>query len=145
MRLQFEHTALSVANLERSITFYCELLQCTLLRIIDCPPDGRFGDVVGIPRCSARLAHVQSVNGHILELFEYRDPQGSPIPHTRSQADYGFTHLGLRTDDIWQDYHRLVAYGVEFYSEPTEYRPGVWMAYFYGPDHETCELRQVIA
>ena len=29
-------------------------------------------------------------------------------------------------------------------SVPIEYRPGVWNAYFYGPDGETCELRQIL-
>jgi hypothetical protein len=34
--------------------------------------------------------------------------------------------------------------GVVFYNEPIEYRPGVWNAYFYGPDGETCEMRQSV-
>ena len=31
---------------------------------------------------------------------------------------------------------------VEFISEPVEFRPGVWIVYFCGPDGEVCELRE---
>jgi 4-hydroxyphenylpyruvate dioxygenase-like putative hemolysin len=54
----------------------------------------------------------------------------------------GLTHLGFASTDIHEDYQRLRQQGVKFYRPPIEYRPHVWNAYFYGPDGETCELRQ---
>jgi len=69
--------------------------------------------------------------------------QASPgARHDRTQADHGFTHVGFTSKDIHADYARLKGRGVVFYNKPIEYRPGVWNAYFYGPDGETCEIRQ---
>lgn len=50
--------------------------------------------------------------------------------------------LGFRSDDVRADAAQLRQRGVEFLSEPIEFRPGVWVVYFRGPDGEVCELRQ---
>ncbi len=131
---------LGVDDLDRSLAFYRDLLGFQLVRIIECPPAMRLGDVVGLPGCSARIAHLV-LGEAMLELFEYQDPRGRPID--RTQADHGFTHIGLRTTDTREDYRSLSARGVPFIHEPIEFRPGVWIAYFRGPDGEVCELRQV--
>jgi catechol 2,3-dioxygenase-like lactoylglutathione lyase family enzyme len=136
-----EHIALSVADIERSILFYCNVLGFKRVLQIECPAESKLGDVVGLPGCCARIAKLES-GTVILELFEYQSPQGKVIPSARTQADHGFSHIGFATDDIHADYERLSRAGVRFYGEPLEYRPGVWNVYFYGPDGETCELRQ---
>jgi catechol 2,3-dioxygenase-like lactoylglutathione lyase family enzyme len=78
----------------------------------------------------------------MLEIFEYHDPRGRPIPSDRTQADLGFIHIGLRSSNARADHARLEGKGVRFINEPVEFRPGVWIAYFRGPDGEVCELRQ---
>ena len=78
----------------------------------------------------------------MLELFEYQGPRGRAIPQDRTQADQGFIHIGLRSTDTRADHDRLKGRGVQFLHEPIEFRPGVWIAYFRGPDGEVCELRQ---
>ena len=52
------------------------------------------------------------------------------------------THIGFVSTDVRADYARLKGQGVTFFGEPVEFRPGVWVVYFYGPDGEVCELRQ---
>jgi catechol 2,3-dioxygenase-like lactoylglutathione lyase family enzyme len=136
-----EHTALSVQDLDRSIAFYQDRMGMTLERIIESGPEMGLGDIVGIPGCSARIAHLSS-GAFMLELFEYTDPRGKRVPTDRTQADHGFSHIGFTSTDARADYASLKQHGVEFLGEPVEYRPGVWVVYFYGPDHEVCELRQ---
>ena len=136
-----EHTALSVSDLDRSVAFYCDRLGFDLVRILECPSESGLGDVVGLPGCKARIAHVQA--GRVmLELFEYQSPQGKPIPENQTQADNGFIHAGLISTDTRADYARLKNVGVRFMGEPKEFRPGVWIVYFFGPDGEVLELRQ---
>lgn len=137
-----EHVGLSVSNLERSIAFYQNLFEMRLTRTIECDEDSRLGEVVAMPGCLARIAHLESEKG-MLELFEYTHPRGEPVPRgRRSQADLGHIHTGFSCDDVRTEYARLKALGVEFLSEPVEFRPGVWIVYFYGPDGEVGELRQ---
>ncbi len=142
MVTKLDHIAISVADLDRSIDFYTKVLGCTVDRILDRGAESLLGKVVGMPGASARIAHL-SLGDAMVELFEYRDPAGAPLPEDRKQADIGIIHFGLTSDDARSDYRRLAEYGVEFVSEPVEFRPGVWLFYFYGPDGEVCELRQV--
>jgi len=136
-----EHTALSVSSLERSLTFYRDILGFRVERILEPAPERDLGRINGLPGCSARIAHL-TLGPCMLELFEYLEPRGKPIPEKKTQADLGFLHMGLTSTDVNGDYQRLKASGVEFYGEPVEFRPGVWVVYFRGPDGETAELRQ---
>ena len=136
-----EHTAISVSDLQRSIAFYRDVMGLELVRIIECPPEMRLGDVAGMPGCTARIAHLRS-GPNMLELFEYQDPRGKDIPKGRKQADLGLIHLGFTSTDVRADYARLKELGIKVFSEPIEFRPGVWIFYFHGPDGEVCELRQ---
>ena len=45
-------------------------------------------------------------------------------------------------DSSRTDYERMTRLGVKCLSEPVEFRTGVWIFYFYGPDGEVCEVRQ---
>jgi catechol 2,3-dioxygenase-like lactoylglutathione lyase family enzyme len=136
-----EHIALSVADLDRSLAFYTDLLGLEVIRILECTPDSLLGKVTAMEKCSARIAHLRA-GGVMLELFEYISPRGGELAVERRQADIGFIHIGLVSEDVAGDYERLKREGVEFLSEPVEFRPGVWMCYFYGPDGEVCELRK---
>jgi catechol 2,3-dioxygenase-like lactoylglutathione lyase family enzyme len=139
---RLEHTALSVSDMERSLTFYRDLLGMRVMRDLEPGLGGdKLGDVTGMPGCRARIVHLD-LGGTMLELFQYLDPTGRPLAHDHGQADVGFTHIGLSSDDVRADYRRLKAEGVTFISEPVEFRPGVWIVYFRGPDGEVCELRQ---
>lgn len=112
-----------------------------LVRIIDCSPEMGLGEVVGMPGCRARIAHLQSGTA-MLELFEYQEPRGKPLSSERKQADHGLIHIGFASNDVRSDHARLKDKGVRFFGEPVEFRPGVWIVYFYGPDGEVCELRE---
>jgi catechol 2,3-dioxygenase-like lactoylglutathione lyase family enzyme len=144
MALRLEHVGLSVSDLDRSMAFYCDLLGFRVLRIIDCRPEGKLGEVTNIPGACARLAHL-ALGDAILELLEYKYPHGRAVPPEYTMADIGFSHICLASEDIMSDYLALKSSGVRFFTEPLEYRPGVRMAYFYGPDGEACELRQPVS
>lgn len=141
MNRGLEHVGLSVSDLDRSLAFYRDVLGFEVERIIEPSADLPLGEVVGMPGCLARIAHLQSEKG-MLELFEYQRPRGRSIPEDRTQADKGFIHIGFTSADARAEYRELKEQGVRFISEPVEFRPGVWIFYFYGPDGEVCEMRQ---
>jgi glyoxylase I family protein len=141
MITKLEHMALSIADIGRSIEFYRDLLGFELVRELDCGPDTQLGKVVGMPGCSAKIAHLMC-GETMLELFEYTQPRGAPLASTMRQADQAFVHIGLQSNDVRGDYQKFKAEGVRFISEPVEFRPDVWIVYFYGPDGEVLELRE---
>lgn len=135
------HAALSVSDIERSISFYSELLGLSLLRLIESSIDMDLGSVNGMPGSTARIAHLGS-DSMMLELFQYISPQARLAEPDRNQADIGYIHVGFTSTDVKADYRVLKAKGVSFLGEPVEFRPGVWIVYFKGPDGEVCELRE---
>ena len=48
-------------------------------------------------------------------------------------------------EDFWGTYNRLKDHGVQFLGEAMEFRPGVFVAYFHGVEHEVCEIREIIS
>lgn len=141
MITRLEHAALSVSDLDRSVAFYRDLLGFELIRIIEPRDDAMLGTIAGLPNARARIAHLD-LGGRMLELFEYVEPRGVPLPSDKPQCDIGCIHIGLSSNDALRDCAQLKEQGVEFLSEPVEFRPGVWVVYFRGPDGEVCELRQ---
>ena len=138
---RLEHPALSVTDLARSVAFYRDILGFELIRIIEPRDDAMLGTIAALPGAQARIAHLQ-LGGNMLELFEYMRPRGAALPPDRPACDIGWIHVGLRSDDVPADCRRLREKGVAFFSDPVEFRPGVWVVYFRGPDGEVCELRQ---
>ena len=136
---RIEHTALSVANMDRSLAFYRDLIGMKAVLDVDFSDD-LLGTVNGIAGCKARVVHLE-LGSSVLELFEYREPRGRASD--RRQCDLGYTHVGFRVTQIHELYRSLKAQGVEFLSEPVEVRPGTFIVYFRGPDGEVCEMRQV--
>ena len=134
-----EHVGLSVSDLDKSIEFYCNHLGFKHVRTME--GSEMVGKVVGMSGCKVTIAHL-GLGTSVLELFHYTDPVGELIPPGRKQADKGFSHLGLRSTDVRGMYSKLRKIGVEFISEPLEFRAGVWLCYFYGPDREVIEIRE---
>jgi catechol 2,3-dioxygenase-like lactoylglutathione lyase family enzyme len=141
MATKIDHIALSVSNLERSIEFYKFVGHFKLIRLVDNKLGEKLGEVVGLPNTSARIAHL-SDGVTMFELFEFNYPKPKQIEGESYFAGLGFIHLGIATTDIFYDWERLVEKNVKFITKPIEFRQGVWMCYFYGPDGEICELRQ---
>ena len=138
---RIEHTALSVADLERSVAFYRDLIGMEVVMEVDFS-DEKLGIVNGLAGCKARVVHLR-LGESVLELFEYSRPKGRAAAVERRQCDTGYIHIGLRVTDIHRHYGEMKAKRVRFFSEPMEIRPGTYILYFEGPDGEVCEMRQV--
>jgi len=134
------HVALGVADMERSLAFYRDLLGMELIMELDVD-DERIGRVIGVGGAKCRIVHLKLGDG-VLELFQYREPVGRDAAREVRQFDRGLTHIGFEVDDFHRHVEELKGRNVEFLGEPVEFRPGVWVVYFRGPDGEVCEFRQ---
>lgn len=141
------HIGLTVSNLNRSISFYRDVLGLTPLgeMQMDGPESSRLFEREG---CTARVAYLQTENPQapLVELIQFTDQsavQGRPDLFTTSISELCFT-----VEDIDQEYQRLKALGVNFLSAPQTFdsrRYGLGKSravYFRDPDGNILELIQ---
>jgi len=124
--IRFDHVAITVRHMERSVAFYRDLLGFEVLGqlLVD---EGR-----------QKLVYLRS-GGAYVELFEFRDHDAETavgVPDTVG----GFKHLALQTDDVDAVAARLKAAGIEFTVEPLDAEGGVRLAFFRDPDGNLLEI-----
>jgi catechol 2,3-dioxygenase-like lactoylglutathione lyase family enzyme len=141
MFIKTDHTGVSVEDMDKAIAFYRDVIgmEKTFDREFDAP----ITRLTSLPDVRVRVVHMK-LGGSAVELFEYKQPRGRPPAREHRQNDFGLTHIGFLVDDFWGTYQRLVDKGVRFLGEPVPIREGVTVAYFYGAEHEVCEMREIL-
>lgn len=139
-----DHTSFTVANLARSLAFYCDLLGFELLweREID---NAYFGEIVGLPGCVVKAVHLRIPgSSHKLELFEYLAPPALPADVRPNNP--GSAHLAFYVEDLLAAYDELAKKGAHFRSPPVAIDAGVnrggYALYLLDPDGISIELFQ---
>jgi catechol 2,3-dioxygenase-like lactoylglutathione lyase family enzyme len=116
------HTSFTVESLDRSVTFFRDVLGFELLFTREVR-DAYFGEIVGHPGSVVRAALFRVPQSeHHIELFEYVYPKGTV--HITRPCDPGSSHLSLLVDDLPTLHETLKAKGVEFVSEPVRITAG---------------------
>ena len=138
------HVGLTVRDIERSVTFYSDLLECTVVMRQE-KTGGYLAQIVGYPEASVRMAHLRAPSGElIIELFEYVHPATMDVD--LEPARVGNAHICFLLPDLDAVHDRLVARGVEFLSAPAVIDTGVNTGgkgiYLRDPDGITLELFQ---
>jgi len=134
------HVGLSVSDMNRSLEFYRDFLGMEVLMELDITDD-RIERVIGEMGAQCKIVHLK-LGENILELFQYHNPERKNLAADLRQSDIGLTHLGFEIDHFQEHLEALRKRNVEFLGEPVEFRPGVWVVYFRGPDGEVCEFRE---
>ena len=139
------HAGITVADLDRSISFYRDALGLTLLDVFERTTDD-IGEIVGYPGARLRIAMLRVPGDPArVELIQYLAPSGSP---TRTETcNSGTGHVCFEATDIHATHARLVEAGFPARSAgPVEITQGphrVTLAmYVRDPDGYTVELFQ---
>jgi catechol 2,3-dioxygenase-like lactoylglutathione lyase family enzyme len=124
--IRFDHVAVTVHDMERSVDFYRDLLGFEVVGqlLLD---DGTF-----------KIVYLRSGGAH-LELFAFRKAAVA-TPVGVSDSVGGFKHLALQTSEVDAVAARLEAAGVTFTVEPMDAAGGVRLAFFRDPDGNLLEL-----
>jgi lactoylglutathione lyase len=110
------HTGLQVADLERSLAFYRDVLGFELVFAWN-PQAPYVGELVGYPDVDLHSAILRPPNSDVfLELLEYRNVERHPVD-TRT-ANPGTAHIAFFVEDLDGLYERLVSAGVGSVSAP---------------------------
>jgi catechol 2,3-dioxygenase-like lactoylglutathione lyase family enzyme len=111
---RIDHVGITVAQLDRSLAFYRDLLGMSVIGLSD---DEDVGAIVGIPGASARIADLDAGNGQILELLEY-------VSHADGHLDgpdtVGSCHLSLQIGELGSALSRLASAGFRPIGEPAD-------------------------
>jgi catechol 2,3-dioxygenase-like lactoylglutathione lyase family enzyme len=139
------HTSRTVADLERSLGFYQELLGLEV--VADEELHGEpLERVVGLAGARVRVVELALGDGRLLELIEYRHPTGAPRPPSATAADVGAHHVALLVEDVDAAHEELSAAGVPFTTAPQDVAGGLLSGarttYCFDPDGLAVELWQ---
>jgi lactoylglutathione lyase len=139
------HFSLTVSDLDRSITFYRDVLGMEL-SLTKLRTGADISQLVGIADSTLKIAYLKLPNAAdlALELIEYVSPRGQRVD-TRS-CNPGNSHICFKVEDMFGVYERLSAQGVHFKSAPVEIQAGNdkggYAVYFTDPDGISLELLQ---
>lgn len=127
-----DHVAVSVSDLDISVTFYTKILGFTCERIID------------LPHGNGRIALLRN-SGLTIEMFQFND--AVPIPDAgMSLADdlktAGVRHIALRVKNIQDTVDYLEKQGVEFINRPVTGSRGFQRFFVRDPDGIPLELTE---
>ena len=110
------HTGIQVADLERSVAFYRDILGFELVFRWN-PRADYIRTIVGYPDADIHAAILlMPGSDYFLEILEYRNVEKTPVD-TRT-ANPGTAHLAFFTDDCDALYEELVAKGVRSVNPP---------------------------
>ncbi len=132
------HTGISVADMERSLTFYRDLLELEVIFDSDVRPNDRLSKVVGMDEARGRVVWLRA-GDTMIELWQWDHPDGRPLPDDYRPSDKGVTHYALETDDVDALCDRVVAAGYHANTSPQDL--GLHKTtYIKGPDDEIIEI-----
>jgi catechol 2,3-dioxygenase-like lactoylglutathione lyase family enzyme len=136
------HTAISTADIERSLRFYRDLLGFEVIYTSAWAAGTKGADqITGLKDSAARLAMVKAGNACI-EIFQYSSPPPKSAEPMRPVCDHGITHICLDVADIDAEYERLKSAGMMFHCPP-QGLGGVRATYGRDPDGNVVELLEV--
>jgi catechol 2,3-dioxygenase-like lactoylglutathione lyase family enzyme len=140
------HIGLTVADIERSICFYRDVLGMTLVRRRPRVDSDYVGQQTGYPGLVLSVASfkVHSESPVSLEIVQYLTHTGSPAEMASNRP--ATSHLCLTVNDLHACRDDLRLKGVRFKSDPVTITAGPNMGglvvYFFDPDGYLLELFQ---
>jgi glyoxylase I family protein len=127
----YHHIGMRVNDLERAIEWYAEALGFALE-----------GTPHELAVAKVRVCFMVNPAGERVELFEFS--QGEPTPrweHPDAALSRGYSHLGIRVDDIEASFERAAAAGARVLWPPKMAPPlGTRTSYLADPDNNLIEF-----
>jgi diaminopimelate decarboxylase len=113
--LGVDHVSVAVADIDRSLAFYRDLLGLAVRKRGELDP-GLVERMTGVPDADVGYADVE-LGSRVLELLEFRTAQPQR-PSSQRLPGAGGVHIGLRVEDAEVVHARLAAGGFEPVSAP---------------------------
>ena len=140
-----EAPGLTVADLDRSIQFFTEVL--TFEKVSDVEVAGEaYEHLHGVFGLRMRVVRMK-LGDEQIELTEYLAPRGRPVPDDARSNDRSFQHVAIIVSDMGKAYRRLREHKVQHASTGPQRLPdwnkdagGIEAFYFKDPDGHALEI-----
>jgi catechol 2,3-dioxygenase-like lactoylglutathione lyase family enzyme len=136
---------MTVSDLDRAVAFYTRVLAFETVGEQRVEEDA-FGRLHGVDGARARVARLR-LGDEDIELTEYLDATGRPVPAGSRSNDRWFQHIAIIVSDMERAYRHLEAHGVEPASISPQRLPdwnptagGIEAFYFKDSDGHTLEI-----
>ena len=109
------HTGIVVADLEKSLFFYCKLLGFQIAKQME--ETGYFIDnILSLRNVKVTTVKMTSPSGQMIELLKYHSHL--PEQGEREICEIGISHIAFTVDDLDIEYESLKNKGIQFNSPP---------------------------
>ncbi|WP_315791155.1 VOC family protein [Fischerella sp. JS2] len=136
---------LTVTSCDRSLDFYTQALNFELVSDITVAQED-YSDLEGIPGAEIRIVTLR-LGDELIELIEYLNVEGKPIPSDSQSNDLWFQHLAIVVSDMERAYAHLYSFPIQPISTAPQTIPpgnetsaGVRAFKFKDPDGHDLEL-----
>ncbi|MBE5528326.1 hypothetical protein A9J41_12485 [Laribacter hongkongensis] len=138
------HTGLVVADLDRALHFWCDVLGFKVTKQME-ETGPHLDAMMGLTGVRVTTVKMAAVDGNLLELLRFHSHPDKP-DWEGTPYSTGFTHIALTVDNLDQLVMRLVQEGVRF-PAPPQYSPDGYakVVYARGPEGVLLELVEVLA
>ncbi len=142
-KMWMSQVAVATHDIERLMEFYQQVLGFQPYRSADISDRVTFDQIVDIDNLHLKAAWFKMNQGSkVIELWQFINPLTPQFLGQRTATDFGYS-FSLEVGDINQEYRRLKALGVDFFSAP-EMVSGSWQAYARDIDGNIFSLRQMV-
>jgi catechol 2,3-dioxygenase-like lactoylglutathione lyase family enzyme len=138
---------MTVSNMDRSVAFFTGALSFEKVSDVEVAGGGH-ERMTGLFGVRARVVRMR-LGGEQIELTEYLEPRGRPIPADSRSNDRWFQHVAIIVSDMEAAYARLRQHRVEHASPEPQRLPdwnpnagGITAFYFKDPDGHPLEILQ---
>ena len=111
VRVQIRAISSTVSDAERSLDFYTQAFSFELISDLTIEAK-EYSELQGIEPTRIRLVTLQ-LGDEVIELIEYLDLEGKPIPTDSQSNDLWFQHLAIVVSDIDRAYDHLKSLAIE--------------------------------
>jgi catechol 2,3-dioxygenase-like lactoylglutathione lyase family enzyme len=141
-----DHTGITVSNLERSLTFWRDVLGFEFSHRTN--QKGEMAEqITGVKHAELKLAVLKAPNGHKIELLEYLAPASRRKDKNLRPCDVGHVHIALTVENLESLLQKIAKSDWKAAGEPqtltTGPNAGKRVIYVRDPDGTTIEFMEI--
>jgi catechol 2,3-dioxygenase-like lactoylglutathione lyase family enzyme len=143
MTIAIRHVGLVVADLEKSLKFWCDTMGFVVSRQME-ESGPHIDAMMGLKDVRVTTAKLAAPDGNLLELLCFHSHPDKPRWAGKPNST-GFTHIALTVKDMDETLHRLEQFGALTPAKPQFSPDGhVKVIYATGPEGVLLELVEII-